>query len=264
MPVSPVTPQRPNPLNTPILESDEAAAPRPIVALLARHWQKALAGIVWCVVLLGFVAYMRLNNLSLSDALGHIVQILQTPYGVLLFLLLFLLRPLAFPSISIFAALSGMLFGPLVGLGCTVVGCGASASLAYLVGRFLGSGMLENEQSLSLVQRYTRQMRRNTFETVLIMHALFFPFDLTSYLGGFLRVHYRPFILATLLGWFPIGFTYTMLGTSLQFSGELSFDSFHLQFNPWTLLASALLLITGLGVARYLKRQTAALPDETL
>lgn len=98
-------------------------------------------------------------------------------------------------------------------------------------------------------------MRRNAFSTVLIMRLIYLPYDLVNYLSGFLRVPYRPYILASILGSLPGTLTFVLAGASLNiddiFAGNFSISA----INPWTLVASGVLFIGGLVISRLLRRK---------
>jgi uncharacterized membrane protein YdjX (TVP38/TMEM64 family) len=233
-------------------------------SFLGRNWPKLAALSIWLLLLGGFFGYMYVNKLTLLDTLSDVVSLLQTPYGPLLFLLLYAIRPLGFLSSTLYALISGAVFGPVLGIIYTVVGSNASATVAYVVGRFLGRGVLANSQATNLMQRYADKLRNNTFTTLLIMHFIFLPYDLVNYTGGFLRVRYRPYILATILGSLPGTFTFVLAGSSISIAQIVSGD-FGLQFEPGALVASAFFFVLCLSFAAYLKwrearREAAAAP----
>ncbi len=84
-----------------------------------------------------------------------------------------------------------------------VVASNLSAMVAYTIGRFFGAGILDQSASSGVLQSYADRMRRNSFETVLIMRFIFLPYDLVSYFSGFLRIRWQGFLLATALGSIP-------------------------------------------------------------
>ncbi|MEZ4595105.1 MAG: hypothetical protein R3D55_28775 [Chloroflexota bacterium] len=67
---------------------------------------------------------------------------------------------------------------------------GDESRLAWLV---LGEDVLDNAEEAGTIQRYTRRLRENSFETVLIMRLIFLPYDLVNYLSGFLKINWRAF-----------------------------------------------------------------------
>lgn len=223
----------------------------------SRNWQKLVAVAIWVALAGGFFAYIRLNNLSLTDALLNMIALMQTPLGPLVYLLIYAVRPLAFFSAAALTIAAGSIFGPVLGVVYTVIAANASASVAYLMGRVLGKGILDAEKSTGIIQGYAERMRRNSFETILIMRFIFLPYDLVSYLAGFLRIKYVSFILATILGSIPGTITFVLAGASLQID-QIFMDDFQPMFNPWSLAASVVLFVVSLLLSRYFKRREAA------
>jgi uncharacterized membrane protein YdjX (TVP38/TMEM64 family) len=112
----------------------------------------------------------------------------------------------------------------------TIVASNISSTIAFFVGHFFGEGLLKDDGSDGLVQRYARRMRENSFETVMIMRFIFLPYDFVSYLSGFLKIKFISFILATALGSIPGTIAFVGFGASIE-----SFDGVLPKLNPVTL-----------------------------
>lgn len=223
--------------------------------LVSRHWQKLLAASIWVALVGGFALYAASTGRGPTQILQDVVALLRTPFGPLLYIVIYALRPLAFFSATLLTLLGGAIWGPLLGVLYTVIGANISATVAYLFGRVFGQGVLPEGQSQGVIGRYADGMRRNAFTTVLIMRLVYLPYDLVNYMAGLLQVAYRPFILATIIGSLPGTLTFVLAGASVNiddvFAGTVSPSI----FNPWTLAASATLFIAGIGVARLLRRR---------
>lgn len=222
-----------------------------------RNWQKLVAVTIWIALISGLVAYINLNNLTLGDALRNVVELMQQPYGPLIYLLVYAIRPLAFFSAVALTLAAGSIYGPVLGVLYTIVASNTSATVAYLLGRFLGQGLLDESQSTGIIQNYALRMRRNSFETILVMRFIFLPYDLVNYLGGFLRINYKAFILATILGSIPGTITFVLAGASVNINDALMGRVDASVFNPWSLAASAVLFISSLAISRFFKRREA-------
>jgi uncharacterized membrane protein YdjX (TVP38/TMEM64 family) len=133
-----------------------------------------------------------------------------------------------------------------------VIASNISATIAYLVGRYFGKGLLEKGDQGGWMDRYASRMRSNSFETILVMRFIFLPYDLVNYLAGFLRIRWSAFILATALGSIPGTMAFVWFGSSIE-----SFDGGLPTLNPWTLAASAAIFIVSLVLARMFKRREA-------
>jgi uncharacterized membrane protein YdjX (TVP38/TMEM64 family) len=212
----------------------------------------------------GYGWYYRANGLTTETALLQIVNLLDSPFGPLLYILIYALRPLIFFSAAVLTIASGAIFGAgsLVNLALavlyTVIGSNLSATVAYGVGRFFGQGLLAegDGENSGLLQRYAGRMRQNSFETILIMRFIFLPYDLVNYLAGILRIDWKAFILASLLGSIPGTIAFVSFGASIDIK-ELAMGKAP-QFNPWVLVFGVVIFIASLAISRYFKKREAA------
>jgi len=144
----------------------------------------------------------------------------------------------------------GFVFGPVLGVLYTILASNISSTIAYFVGYYFGQGLLKDDGSDGTIQRYARRMRENSFETVLVMRFIFLPYDAVSYLAGFLRIHYWPFILATALGSIPGTIAFIGFGASIE-----RFDGGVPSLNPVTLAISAGIFIISIALSRIFKKR---------
>jgi uncharacterized membrane protein YdjX (TVP38/TMEM64 family) len=222
----------------------------------SRNWQKFVAVTIWLIIVGSFVTYGVVTGKSATGILKDLVGLMQTPYGALLYIIIYAVRPLAFFSAAILTLAAGSIFGPVWGVLLTIVGSNTSASVAYLLAFFLGKGVLDESETKGTIANYANRMRRNSFETILIMRFIFLPYDLVNYLAGFLRIKYAPFILATILGSIPGTITFVLAGASVQINDVFS-DNFQPSFNPWTLAGAAVLFVISIGFSRWMKQREA-------
>ena len=226
---------------------------------LAQHALKLAAGTFWLLLLGGYFGYAWRNELTPLQVVQATADFLHTPYGPLLYILLYALRPLIFFPASLITIAGGSIFGPWWGIVYVLLGSNASASVAYLVGRYFGQGVLAtDEQATGIIQKYALRLRQNSFVTVLIMRFIFLPYDLVNYLAGFLHIHYRPFILATILGSIPGTISFVLFGASFDIRQGLQ----EAQLNGWSLLASAVIFVASLALSRYFQAQEKSMNDE--
>jgi uncharacterized membrane protein YdjX (TVP38/TMEM64 family) len=245
---------QPNIVQQPGSVSDTNGETTMPASFLSRHWQKLAAAGLWLAMIGGAYAYINANNLSLGEALQQLIRLMQTPIGPLIYLLLYAIRPLLFFSAIVLTVSAGAIFGPVLGVIYTVIAANTSATIAYMLGRFFGNDVIDESKSEGLVQSYAGRMRRNSFETILIMRFIFLPYDLVNYLAGFLKIRYTPFILATILGSIPGTITFVLAGAAVSLDSILVGD-FRPEFNPWSLFASAVIFVASLAFSRYLKQR---------
>ena len=219
-----------------------------------KHWQKLLAAFFWLVMAGAYLYYTSSNDLDpLSlEAIRPVIDFLAgNRWGPLVFIGLYILRPLVLFSALVLSIVAGALFGPVWGIVYTIIGSNGGAGLAYFVGGLLGQDVIEPETDGEAkgIQRYVRRMRENIFETVLTMRLVGVPYDLVSYLAGFLKVNFWAFILATALGALPGTIAIVLFGASVGLEGgRPSLD--------WrVLLASVAIFAVSIAASRLLKRR---------
>lgn len=223
---------------------------------LGRHWQKLVALGLWAGILAAYRGYAVANGLGPVEAVGQLIQLMQTnAFGPLIYILLYALRPLLFFSSVLLTLAGGFIFGPVWGILYTVIAANTSAMVAYVVGYYFGQGLLaddgSNNKSGGVIQRYAARMRKDSFETVLIMRFIFLPYDLVNYLAGFLRIDWKAFLLATALGSIPGTISFILFGAAI----EGDFDGTIPSLNPRVLAISVTLFVVSLLLSRYFKRR---------
>jgi uncharacterized membrane protein YdjX (TVP38/TMEM64 family) len=230
------------------LMDDIKQPPKPWIRI---HGQKLVALLFWAFLIITYQAYAYRNDLSALEVAQNLVNFLnQSLWGPLLYITLYAVRPLIlFPS-SVLTVAGGFVFGPVFGVLYTIIASNTSSGIAYLVGRYFGQGLLKENNSDNIIQRYANRMRQNSFETIMIMRFVFLPYDMVSYLAGFLRIHFWPFILATALGSIPGTFAFVLFGASIEnFNGGLP------SLNPGILAASIVIFIVSIALSRLFKNR---------
>ncbi len=220
--------------------------------------QKWIVLAFWLLAFAAYQWYAWQHDLSPLAVVQRLIAFFSASfYGPLVFIAIYILRPLLLFPATLLTIAAGFVFGPILGVVLVIIGSNASALLAYAVGRFFGRGFLGEGKSDGIVQRYTARMREHSFETVFIMRLIFLPYDLVNYLAGFLRIQWIPFIVATALGALPGTLAFTLFGASIE-----RFDGGIPALNPWVLAASVAIFLVSLGLARLVKRRSAASGDE--
>jgi uncharacterized membrane protein YdjX (TVP38/TMEM64 family) len=226
-------------------------------SFVQQHWQKLVALVLWALLLGAYFWYTTANNLGPLQAGRQLVDIMQnSAYGPLIYIGLYALRPLIFFSATILTLAGGFVFGPVWGMFFTVIASNTSSMVAYTIGRYFGQDALDADESAGLIQRYATRMRNNSFETVLIMRFIFLPYDLVSYLAGFLRIDWKAFLLATALGSIPGTISFVLVGASSGLTEE------GLEFNPLVLIPAVIIFVISLALSRFFKRREQVRNEE--
>jgi uncharacterized membrane protein YdjX (TVP38/TMEM64 family) len=217
------------------------------------HARKLTALLFWILLIAGYQWYANANQLSPLQVVQQLLDFMTNGFwGPIIYILLYAIRPLIlFPS-TVLTLAGGFVYGPVWGVVYTVIASNISSTIAYFIGHFFGEGMLKDGGSDGLIQRYARRMRENSFETVMIMRFIFLPYDAVSYLAGFLRIKYWPFILATALGSIPGTMAFIGFGASIE-----TFDGALPKLNPVTLGFSFAIFIVSIALSRMFKKREA-------
>ncbi len=170
---------------------------QPRWAGLQRAWPKLLGLAIWLTLLLAYWHYVRSNGITPLESVQRLVEFMASSgAGVLVYILVYMLRPVLFFPATLLTLAGGYLYGPVLGVAVVVVASNLSSMVAYTIGRFFGAGILDQSTDSGILQQYAERMRRNSFETVLIMRFIFLPYDLVSYFSAFLRIRWQGFLLA--------------------------------------------------------------------
>ncbi len=224
-------------------------------SFLANHWQKFVALVLWVGVIAAYIGYANANDVSPWGwgALQHVLGLMQHPiYGPLIFVALYALRPLIFFSAAFLTIAGGSLFGPVLGSVYTVIGSNLSALIAYGIGRYLGEGLVDDVNESGIVKKYADRMRKDSFETIMIMRFIYLPYDLVNYLAGLLRIDWKAFLFASAIGAVPGTIAFSFFGASLDltnYSGGLP------EFDWRVLVIGVLIFFVSIGLSQYFKRR---------
>ncbi|MCK6584616.1 MAG: TVP38/TMEM64 family protein [Anaerolineales bacterium] len=234
-------------------KSDRASTPKPWIQ---KHAQKIGALIFWVLLIAAYQWYAISNQLSPLQVVQRTLTFMQNgAWGVLIYVILYAVRPLILFPATFLSVAAGFVFGPFLGVIYTIIASNISSTIAFYVGWFFGEGIF-NEKTLKVsetfrvLDKYARRMRENSFETVMIMRFIFLPYDAVSYLAGFLRIKYLPFILATALGSIPGTMAFIGFGASIE-----TFDGVLPKLNPVTLGFSFAIFIVSIALSRIFKKR---------
>ncbi len=226
-------------------------------AFLYRHWLKFVGILLWGVLIGGYLYYVRVNQQTTDQALTQAVQLLDSPWGPVLYILIYTCSPLIFFSAGVLAIVGGAVFGAgsvahlALAILYSSIGSLGAAQMAYGLGRLFGADLLPT--GAGRIQRYAERMRQNSFSTVLLMHILFLPYELVNYLAGIVRIDWKAFVLATFLGSLPGLFTFVAFGASLDLKNLMLGKTPN--FSPGALGFGLVIFGISLLAARYLKQR---------
>ncbi len=207
---------------------------------------KVIALIAWAILLAGYWWYTTANGLTPMETMQALIHFVSdSPYGFPIYVAVYMIRPLFLFPATLVTMAATYLYGPLQGIAYAMIASNLSSMIAYFIGRFFGTSFLQNIERNNTVGIYANRMRRESFQTTMILRFLFLPYDLVSYFSGFLRIDLGWFMLATVLGSIPGTISFGMLGASIH--GDFAAQSVSL--DPWALALSALMF--GFSILMY-------------
>ncbi len=226
-----------------------------ITSMFGRMAPTLLLLILWGSVIGTIAVYRHNNELSLTElGLQLFTFITETPWGPLLYVAAYTIRPITFIPGTILTILSGVFFGLPLGVLYTVIGANLSAGLAYMIGRFFSHPT--NNASTSIFGRFATLCRTKPFVTILTMRLLFLPYDGVNYGAGFLRVPFLAYIVATIIGTLLGIATFVSLGASLSIT-EFSTNGFTTNALDISFITlSVAIFVVSLITARVLQRRS--------
>ncbi len=207
---------------------------------------KKLLILILLVALIAFLYFFTPVRVYLSPEGFEKVQSwihAQGPAAPLLFALIYILATVfALPG-SVLTIGGGILFGTGWGTLINLLSATAGATLAFLLGRYLGRDFVEKRLKGKL-GKFDAKIGELGFYTVLYLRLIpLFPFNLLNYSLGLTQIKFRDYFWATLIGMAPGAFVYTSLGgigKHLRLSDPRTWADYHV----WGPFALVILLST--------------------
>ena len=204
--------------------------------------------LLWAAAIIGYVLYSRDRGLTPIEAAEELRSLLADHWwGVPLFIIVYVLRPVVLFPASVLTILAGLAFGLFWGVVLTIVASNLSTAASYAVGKYFASPTLIDRISGPIGSAVQRAIER-PFETTLIMRLIALPFDAVGYVAGFARLKFFPFIAGSALGTIVGTIAFVGFGASIE-----SLDDGTPEINPWLIVLSVVLTIGGILVARFLR-----------
>jgi uncharacterized membrane protein YdjX (TVP38/TMEM64 family) len=178
------------------------------------HWRPAARALLVLLVLIVLFAALRFTGFQelFKDALGWVSGL--GAWGVLLYILIYILACVLLLPGSILTLGAGVLFGVVKGSMVVSVAATSGATCAFLVGRYLARGWVAEK-----IARYPRfqaideAVGREGWKIVgLTRLSPVFPFNLLNYAYGLTRVSLRDYFWASWIGMLPGTVLYVYLG----------------------------------------------------
>lgn len=185
---------------------------------------KSTIFVVWLLIV-SFAIYSFLSSgLSVDESIAKFRGAIQNYdlWAPIVYVLFYSFRSLIFFPASILTAISGLIFGPWLGILLAIIGENISANISFFVGRYFGSGLMKRLVSTGkLMSFFERRFRENAFLAVLSMRLMYLPFDLVGYMSGAFGIRQKHFALGSFLGTIPALVTFVLMGSAVNHSEYL-------------------------------------------
>jgi uncharacterized membrane protein YdjX (TVP38/TMEM64 family) len=137
-------------------------------------------------------------------------------WGVLLFILVYILAAVLFFPASILTIGAGFIFGLLLGTAIVSIAATAGAALAFLIARYLARDQIERQvANNSRFKRIDRAIGERGAKLIFLLRlSPLIPFNLSNYFFGLTAVSFWPYVLASWIGMLPGTLLYVYLGAA--------------------------------------------------
>jgi uncharacterized membrane protein YdjX (TVP38/TMEM64 family) len=137
--------------------------------------------------------------LNLDELTAWLAARRQAWYALPVVMLAFVVLGLAMVPVILLIALTGIVFGPLLGPVYAMAGCLASASTGFAIGRWMGVQRV-TQLGGERISRMVHAVRRNGTLAVFLVRKVPAPFTLVNIVVGASAIRFRDFIVGTVLG----------------------------------------------------------------
>jgi phospholipase D1/2 len=208
-------------------------------------WVRVAAVLVICGLLLAAWTWSPVTAVAFDRMVSSLAPHRHAWYALPIVMLAFVTLGLILVPVLLLVAVTGAVFGPVLGSVYALAGCLASASTGFAIGRWIGLRRVEHLGG-ERVTRLARAVKRNGTLAVFLVRKVPAPFTLANIVVGASTVRYRDFIVGTILG---MGvFVIALAGFGYQLSRAWHDPS------PATLVATAILLGIPLTLAWIINR----------
>lgn len=167
-------------------------------------------------IILKYTPLSQYANLdTLKNSKDYLREISSNWWFPLLFILIYVIGVIISFSGLILTVAGGLIFGTIKGTLINVIASNIGASIAFLIGRYLGRDFVEKLVKGKL-KSIDDKIEENGFITILRLRLIpIVPFNLLNYASGFSKVKYREYVLGSVIGMFPGTFIYTFFADAI-------------------------------------------------
>lgn len=216
---------------------------------MQKNLKRLLIVATWIAAVVGWVLYQRSTGLGTLGTLDSFIEAIRGEWWtIVVFIAVYAARPVVLFPASLMTIAGGLLFGPVFGVAASVVGANLSAMVAYYIARAFGFEFDDDDEHVGIIKRWAGRLRKNSFQSILLMRLAFLPYDGVNYAAGFLKIRPVAFLLATAIGSLPGTVSFSLAGASIE-----SISDGPSGIDPIVLISSVVLFVLSLVISRIVK-----------
>jgi len=177
-----------------------------------------MAGILLCM--LGLAAAWRWTQLGewvdFQTIVGGAENLSGNPAAPFIVMAIYVFGSVAMVPITLILVGTAFIFGPLLALSYSVLGCILAGAATYAIGRLLGRDIVRRLGGSKLNRLSRRLSRHGIITTAMVQLLPVAPFTVKNMVAGASHIHFRDFLFGTVLGMIPGIIAITLLGHRLE------------------------------------------------
>lgn len=195
------------------------------------HKLQTVAVLSWILLILAGRLYLSINHLHFLDVVKVLEHNLHDHwYGLVIYLLLFIIRPVLFVPATLLTLMAGSIWGVKLGFIYALLGATLSSIGPYFLGKWFHIRSFEKKETKRNFYGLQRFITSNAFESILILRLLYMPYDLVSFLAGILQMSFWEFLIASTIGDLAGTLTFVSIGSSVRL-GETEHGMFTVHYS---------------------------------
>ena len=162
------------------------------------------------VVIVGLCAmalawrFTPLRELINAEAVGSMADVFsESPLAPLIVLAAYVIGGLAVVPVTVMIAITGIVFGPVLGFVYALIGETVSAILIYFLGRKLGRATVRRFAGKRINELSRRIAKRGLIAVIVVRMLPIAPFTIINLIAGASHISFRDFVLGTIIGMAP-------------------------------------------------------------
>lgn len=203
--------------------------------------------LLWIILLVCFYIIVQKFDITIEEWFFIAYSFLKSEwfYGMLFFILLYVIRPLLFIIASPFVVLCGFIYGLPLAFAIFFIAEVCSISFSYFFWKLTWWRIINIGDNFTRIKHMEDNLKNSTFLYMLRLRLIWFPFDLLNYISWILRIPFKPYFFGTMLWVLPYNIAFLTTGAAFYGENIRSFSDIQSEISPaYLFIALFLLLLT--------------------